>query len=211
MYANRYRGQRDFKIATFEEQLLLILELNHSTGRDVGLYPEVKSPKWHQQQGHDISQRVIDLLRKYRLDKRTANIYLQCFDFRELKRIRHQLNGKLKLVQLLGENDWQESDTDYDYLRTAKGMAEIAAVAQGVGPWFPQLFVNPLGVNGQLSSWVSEAKKHQLLIHPYTHRVDQLPTEMSSQQLLDRLFNEAGVDGIFTDFPDTVRRYRGSE
>jgi glycerophosphoryl diester phosphodiesterase len=45
-------------------------------------------------------------------------------------------------------------------------------------------------------------------VHPYTFRRDELPAGVESlDELLDIFFNRAGVDGVFTDFPDTVRYY----
>ena len=44
-----------------------------------------------------------------------------------------------------------------------------------------------------------------LLVHPYTLRRDELPKGINSfTELLDILIYQAGVDGLFTDFPDIV-------
>lgn len=204
VYPKRYLGQGRFRIPTLEEEILHIQALNKATGKDVGLYPEIKSPKWHRQQGYDISKTVMALLRDYQLDKVDANIFLQCFDFNELVRIRREINAKLPLVQLIGENEWGESDTDYDYLRTAAGITELSRVVQGVGPWYPQLYsFNEQGVPMKLD-WVKIAQAHGLKIHPYTYRIDDLQDKVKAQQLLDVLFEKIGVDGVFTDFPDVV-------
>ena len=40
-------------------------------------------------------------------------------------------------------------------------------------------------------------------VHTYTVRADQLPEYTTDvNQLYDLLYNQAGVDGLFTDFPD---------
>lgn len=40
-------------------------------------------------------------------------------------------------------------------------------------------------------------------MQPYTLRVDDLPKfAKSADDLLNLLFNKAGVDGLFSDFPD---------
>ena len=44
-------GQSSFRISTFEEEIELIQGLNRSTGRNVGLYPEIKSPAFHRHEG----------------------------------------------------------------------------------------------------------------------------------------------------------------
>ena len=45
----------------------------------------------------------------------------------------------LRMVQLIGENSWRESATDFDFLRSPEGLAEVAEYAQGIGPWLPQV------------------------------------------------------------------------
>lgn len=201
VFPNRYAGQSEFKIATFEQQLDLIAQLNRQFSRNVGIYPEIKSPAWHKKEGADISEKVLAILRKHQLDDPSKPVYIQCFDFSETKRLRLELNVKAKLVQLLGENDWNESSSDYNFLRTPAGLAEIAKVANGIGPWIPQLI--DLKVM-KPTSLAHDAKKAGLVIHPYTFRKDQLPPGISSEQSLDLLFNVLKVDGVFTDFTDTV-------
>ena len=45
-------------------------------------------------------------------------------------------------------------------------------------------------------------------MHPYTLRADELPKFADSMDdALDVLFNEAGVDGLFSDFPDLVVKW----
>jgi len=183
----------DFRLHTLEEEIELIQGLNKSTGRNVGIYPEIKDPAWHREQGHDISPVVIRILADYGYTKAADNIYLQCFDFDELKRIKNELKCKLKLIQLTEE--------DFD-------LADVASYAYGIGPWIKQL-ITGLDKDGRpiISDLAAKAGAHGLKIHPYTFRVDGLPAGMSADQLLDTLFNQIGVDGIFSDFPDVSRDF----
>ena len=48
----------------FEDELKLIQGLNKSTGKDVGVYVEVKEPAFHAREGKDITKAVIDMLDK---------------------------------------------------------------------------------------------------------------------------------------------------
>jgi glycerophosphoryl diester phosphodiesterase len=99
---------------------------------------------------------------------------------------------------LIGENDWQESDTDYDRLKTSEGIGEIAKYADGIGPWWNQLIDN----KKQVSDIVGFAKHHKLTIHPFTFRADELPQWADSYQAWLILFiDTVKVDGLFTDFP----------
>ncbi|MDC0602045.1 glycerophosphodiester phosphodiesterase [Aliiglaciecola sp.] len=204
VFASRYQGQSPFRIATFEQHIQLIQQLNKQFNQKIGLYPEIKSPAWHRQQGADISAIVLNILRKYDLDSSDSQVYVQCFDFAETQRLRNELGAKVKLVQLIAENDWNESTTDYNELKTSAGLKKIALVAQGIGPWMPQLFdIKKMKV----TSLSGDAKRLGLHIHPYTFRKDQLPEGLDVKTTLDLLFKELEVDGVFTDFTDVVVSY----
>ncbi|GGO72403.1 glycerophosphodiester phosphodiesterase [Bowmanella pacifica] len=212
VFANRYQHNGSnsdlFKIATFEQQINLISELNRSRGTNIGLYPELKSPAFHRAAGQDISQIFMAMLEKYKLNQADANMFVQCFDFNETRRLRNELGLKTGLVQLLAENSWQESDNDYAYLRSAQGLKEIAQVADGIGPWLPQLVDFETQAPTQL---LMNAKAQGLKIHPYTLRADQLPPNLNWQQALTLTFDWLKVDGVFTDFPDKVSQYLQSK
>ncbi|GGA67631.1 glycerophosphoryl diester phosphodiesterase [Neiella marina] len=197
--------QLGLRIPTLAEEIQLIQGLNQSTGMAVGIYPEIKAPDWHRSQGQDISAKVLAVLAHYGYTERHHAVYLQCFDANELQRIRHKLGSKLKLVQLIGENSWQESTTNYDWLKSAQGISDIASYADGIGPWWPQLLDN----HQQPSSLVNYARDQQLIIHPYTFRTDQLPEWADSyQQWLEVFVSVVKVDGVFTDFPKRTIQIR---
>ena len=204
VFPNRYQGKGTFHIATFEEQIELIQQLNRQLNKTTGFYPEIKSPAWHREQGVDISQLVMAVLRKHQLDDADKAIYVQCFDFAETLRLRNDLKVKVKLIQLVGENDWQESTTDYDFLKTPLGLEAIAKVAQGIGPWIPQLIDLE---TMQPTAFVKQAHIAGLQVHPYTFRKDALPDNVNQKQTLNMLFKELQVDGVFTDFTDTLVSY----
>jgi len=208
VFASRFQGNADFKIATFAEELELIAQLNRQFKRNVGYYPEIKSPKWHRDQGVDISAIVLNILRDYQLDDAEKAIFVQCFDFAETKRLRSELGAKVKLIQLIGENDWLESGTDYNQLQTPAGLSELAEYVQGIGPWLPQIF----DITTQQATGL-EANAHQrgLAVHPYTFRLDALPEGITSEQMLRIVFEQLIIDGLFTDFTDTVVDYLGDK
>jgi glycerophosphoryl diester phosphodiesterase len=56
-----------------------------------------------------------------------------------------------------------------------------------------------------VSSLVADAQQAGLQVHPYTFRADtgQVPTYARDfDHMLELFFINAGVDGVFTDFPD---------
>ena len=193
-YPNRFpAGSTNFTIPTLAEELEFIQGLNHSTGRDVGIYPEIKKPAWHQAQGGCITEIILSTLADFGYEARNSNCYLQCFDAEETRRIRHELGSELKLIQLIGMNAWQEAPTDFENLLTQEGLQEVAGYADGIGPWIPMALSTPL---------IQQAHVCGLLVHPYTVRKDDMPERVSTiHELLNRLA-ELGADGVFSDFPD---------
>jgi glycerophosphoryl diester phosphodiesterase len=211
-YPHRFpAGPSGFSIPTLEEEILLLQGLMTTLGRDIGIYPEIKDPAWHHHHGYDISRVVLDLLAQYGYAARTDHIYLQSFDPAELQRIRDELGSDLKLVQLIGENDWNETDIDYDYMRTPDGLATVALYADGIGPAINHvLHWNDNGLVS-VTTLTDNAHRFGLVVHPYTLRRDSLPEYLPDHDaLLTMLFDRAGVDGIFTDFPDLAVRLRDS-
>ncbi len=205
VFPNRFpTGQGDFRIATLREEIKLVQGLNKSTGRSVGIYVELKRPAWHLSEGVDLSPILLQLLDDFGYRSRDDRAFVQCFDASEVRRIRRDLGCELKLVQLLGENDWGESDTDYEQLKTREGLQDIAATADGVGPWIGQL-IEMAEVDGRPVSTglVSAAHDAGLVVHPYTFRADQLaPGFDSLEEMIHWFVEELSIDGLFTDFPD---------
>lgn len=197
-------------IVTLAEEIDFVQGINQSTGRNVGLYTEVKYPAWHRGQGKDITRIVLDALRTHGYSKRSDKVFFQCFDAEELKRVHTQLKSELKLIQLIGENSWHESSVDYETMMTERGIAEVARYADGIGPEITQLVEWPTaGGKARIKPLAALAKAHGLLMHPYTLRIDSLPPNApSTTAVLDALFNGVKVDGLFSDFPDVVVRYR---
>ena len=199
-----------FTVPTLAEEIDLISGMDRSRGRSTGLYVEFKAPNWHRSQGHDLVAAVMAVLKEKGYDKRPEQVFLQCFDDSTLRYLRHEFKTQLPLIQLIGENDWSEdSAVDYDYLRTPEGLADIASYADGIGPWIQQIYLGrDKAGKARLSELVSHAQARGLLVHPYTFRSDQLPEGIDDfDTLLEIFIEQAGVDGLFTDFPDQVRDY----
>ncbi len=190
-------GKSVFRISTLVEELEMIQGLNKSTGKNIGIYPEIKEPAWHRENGMDISKIVLKTLADYGYSSADSKCFLQCFDAQELKRIKNELKSTLSLIQLMeGEMD----------------LEEVAGYAKGIGPWIGQI-VTGKNADGslELSSLVADAHARNLLVHPYTFRVDAPIHELAPEFLLQLLFNKIGVDGIFSDFPDVSGRFLESK
>lgn len=208
VFTSRYQGQHaNFTVATFAEHLELITELNRQFSTNIGVYPEIKSPAWHQAQGIDISALVLSTLKRFNFAGPNANSYVQSFDFDELKRLRNELGYKGKLVLLIGENSWQESATDFNYIRSEAGMREAAKYVDGIGPWLGHIIDTNALKQGTVKAqpWLAFAHEQQLLLHPYTFRKDALLPGISEEELLTILINTVKADGVFTDHIPPVK------
>ena len=207
----RFPGRAElFRVPTLAQEIDLISGMDHSSGRSTGLYVEFKAPNWHQAQGYDLVSAVMAVLREKQYHDRPRQVFLQCFDDKTLKYLRHELNTPLPLIQLIAENSWgEDSAVDYDYLQTAAGLKDIASYADGIGPWIMQIYQGrDASGKAQLSNLVSLAQQQGLLVHPYTFRCDELPAGIDDfNDLLEIFVQQAGVDGLFTDFPDRVSHY----
>ena len=208
VFEQRFPLERSyFRINTFAEEIELIQGLNRSTGRSVGIYPEIKSPAFHRGEGKDISVAVLNVLKAYGYDEPQHSVFLQCFDPGELQRIRGELfpamNMTVPLVQLLG------TGPEFREALTPAGMKRLASYVDGIGPSM-QLIVAPGSVAGklQITNLVQLAHGLGLVVHPYTFRRDLLPVYADDfGDLLEIFLADIGVDGVFTDFPDLTVEY----
>ncbi len=182
-----------FQIATFEELIQLTQGLNASTGRDVGIYPELKDPVFYERAGHAFSALLLEMLEKYGYTGPDANVYIQCFVPTTLKRLRDDLGAEQPLVQLISNRSLQ------DALVTDEGLDEIATYAQGIGPHKNRIEKDP--------TLVSRAHARGLVVHPYTFRDDVTPDKYASMAEELRVFlTEYNIDGAFVDHPDIMKQ-----
>ena len=147
------------------------------------------------------------MLDKYGLNNKAANVFVQCFDFSEIKRLREKLGLKTKLVQLFAENDWQESPTDCDWLKSQKGLQALTEHVDGVGPWYAQMIDKDAKGGWSKSDFAKRLSAYPFTVHVYTFREEQIPNGLNSVSLLN-LFERVGADGAFTDQVPPVRQWR---
>ena len=184
------------------EEIETVDRLNQASAKRTGVYIELKRPEFHEREGLDIYQAVIDTLTTFDRLGENAETVIQCFDPETLKRFAHEGIFKGPLVQLvLAESiaDWRG---DFEAMHTVSGLKEVAEYAHGIGP-----DVNLLeNKSGGPSEMVLAAKKLGLFLHPYTLRADSesIPG-VNFSALHKKLFIDLEVDGAFTDFADRTR------
>lgn len=196
------KGQGNFRIATLKEHLELIQGLNQSRNAAVGVYVELKQPALHREHKLDLAKTVLQTLNEFKYTRAEDNIFVQCFEEAETKRLRTELKCRLRLIQL------------YSKRPTSAQLSEISQYADGIGINI-QALVDPASLTESSSSeevaandFVTEAHAAAMLVHAWTFRTDQLPAWAdSADDLLAFLFAEAHVDGVFADQPDAAVRY----
>ncbi|WP_348743293.1 glycerophosphodiester phosphodiesterase [Tenacibaculum sp. 190524A05c] len=194
-YPNRFpKGKGSFKLHSLQQEIELIQGLNKSTGNSIGIYPEIKNPEFHHKNGKDIAQITLEVLSEYGYTTKKDNCIFQCFDAKELERVRKELKSDLFLVQLI------------EFPEETKQLDHFATYADGIGPWYKQVIDKKVDGKWQFTSLVEDAHKLGLKVHAYTFRADQLGDFSSFEEHVNTLLFEANIDGCFTDFPDKVVR-----
>jgi len=208
-----------FRVHTFQEEIELIQGLNKSTGKNVGLYTEIKAPSFHRHEGKDISKEVLRVLKEYGYTAKSDLVYLQCFDPNELERIHNELfpefNMEVKIIQLIAETEWDLTmiyrdgvavPINYDWMFKPGAMQTLSGYADGIGPWKAMIVKNESTRDHLIiTNMVKEAHEAGMVVHPYIFRLDKgmIPKYAASfEEMLNIFYFQVGVDGVFTDFPD---------
>jgi glycerophosphoryl diester phosphodiesterase len=189
-----YDGQ--YEIPTFDEVIELAQRLGRQRGREVGIYPETKHPTYFRGIGLPIEEKLLASLTKYGWNRREAPVFIQSFEVENLRRLREQTS--VRLIQLVSDTRMLDD----------AGLAAIAKYADGIGPEMRLVIpVAPDGAAGPPTDLVRRAHAAGLLVHIWTIRIDKefLPAGYRGNAAAEyRAFREAGVDGLFTDFPDAA-------
>ncbi len=195
------RQQGNFRIATLAEHLQLIEGLNQSTRHRAGIYVELKQPESHRERQLDLTRAVLQVLTQHGYEAADSRVFVQCFSLPELQRLREELGCRLPLVWLVSQAP------------TPQELQTAAATCDGLGISLSALLSGPgSAADKQLSDIVERAHARGLQVHVWTLRTDALPSwARRTDQVIDRLVTDAGVDGIFTDQPDEVVRWRAEQ
>ena len=195
VFPNRFPlKESSFKLHSLQQEIEVIQGLNKSTGKNIGIYPEIKNPSFHREQSKDISKIVLQILSDYGYKEKSDACILQCFDAKELQRIREDLKSQLFLTQLL------------EFPEGAENFEKYASYADAIGPSIEQLLLAGMGKSDG-NKLVDKAHELKLKVHAYTFRQDEHPNFDDFEALLQFGFYDINLDGGFTDFPDTVLRF----
>jgi glycerophosphoryl diester phosphodiesterase len=222
-----------FEIPTFQEVIDLVKRQSKRRGRRIGIYPETKHPTYHQRLTPPLplEGRLVRALKRNGLNKRKSPVFIQSFEQANLKQLNTMT--PVRLVQLVDAADtdpvtgnptysppwdrpydWTVSgnpvleNRTFGFFATDEGLAEIKTYADGIGPW--KVYIVPTTGSGggdvkPPTDLVQRAHAHGLLIHTWTFRDDSFPTGYPGGPVEEYLaFYRLGIDGVFSDFPDTA-------
>ena len=220
-----------FKVPTLQEVIDLAKRESRKRGRRIGIYPETKHPTFHQTLNLPLEGRLVRVLDRNGLNKRKSPVFIQSFEQSNLKQLNTMT--PVRLVQLVDANDTDPItgnptyaapfDRPYDwtvsgnpvlqartfgFFATDEGLAEIKTYADGIGPW--KVYIIPTTGSGggdvkPPTNLIQRAHAHGLLIHTWTFRDDAFPTGYPGGPVEEYLaFYRLGIDGVFSDFPDTA-------
>lgn len=209
------------EIPTLQEIIDLAKGKSAEINRAIGIYPETKHPTYFKSIGLALEAPLLATLTANGYQGANAPVFIQSFEVSNLQYLSTKTD--LPLVQLLNNSgkpdDFIVSGNDRTYadLATASGLREIAKYAQAVGV-HKDLLV-PRDSNGKLrrrgaacrqispTSLVKDAHAAGLLVHAWTFRNEDcfLPLDFQGNPQGEyELFFSLGVDGVFSDYPDTA-------
>jgi glycerophosphoryl diester phosphodiesterase len=218
LYDGRYR------VPTFQEVVDLARHASRQYGRQIGIAPETKHPTYFRAQGKPLEPALVRTLIRNGLNRRDSKVYVQSFEVSNLMALRHVL--RVNLVQLTSATgapyDFVASGDPRTYadLVTPAGLRQVARYADVLGPDKNQIV--PRDAAGALlapTTLVRDAHRAGLRVVPYTFRNENTflpldyrrgtdPTQYGDAFAEYELFFSLGVDGLFSDNPDTAREAR---
>ncbi|NED99660.1 glycerophosphodiester phosphodiesterase [Phytoactinopolyspora halotolerans] len=207
-----------FRIPTFAEITALAAEATRRLGRPIGVYPEMKHPTHFATHGLWHDNAILRDVAAAGLD--TSQLFIQCFEPSALHRLSTRTSAPLvQLVNLNGRPyDWEHHGHGRTFadLLTPAGLQEVSRYASAIG--VHKSLVIPRDPDGRLArsnGLVAHAHDAGLAVHAWTFRNENafLPSEHrrgAQAAMFGDAFAEyaayfnAGVDGVFTDHPDTA-------
>ena len=208
-----------YEIPTFQE----VIDLAQREG--VGIYPETKHPTFFDSIGLSLEEPLVETLHANNYTKKRDPVFIQSFEVANLMELDNMT--RVPLVQLINDSgkpyDFVVSGDPRTYadLITDDGLREIATYSDGIG--VNKNLIVPRNANNELiepTDLVDRAHRAKLIVHAWTFRNENtfLPEDFregdpgSPNYLVAygdapseyALFYGTGLDGVFSDNPDTA-------
>ena len=193
-----------YPVLTLDEILALCVRMGAELGRPVGAYLELKHPTLFGELGLPLGPPLLASLEAAGLNTPDAPVIVESFDIDPLRELRAAL--RVPISQLV------EPGSAAEHLLTPDGLAEIATYAQSVSP--NKDLVIPRDAAGKLAeptALVADAHAAGLAVHCWTFRDEAQFRPTGLDPTAEYVaFLDAGVDGVFSDQPDTAVAARRS-
>ena len=223
-----YNGR--YEIPTFQEVIDLRDRLSRDLHRRIGIIPELKHSTYFRAAGLPLEEPFVRTLRRNHLDNRRAKVTVQSFEIANLKALDRQLPG-VPLVQLLDAKTRIPGDVQaaggtltYGEMATPDGLRRIARYADVASPSKDYIVPRDTTTGQSLppTTFIRDAHAAGLDVVAYTFRNENmyLPLELRLGADLTQYGNaiaeyqqffRLGVDGVFSDNPDTAKAARDDE
>ncbi|WP_136684669.1 glycerophosphodiester phosphodiesterase family protein [Falsirhodobacter xinxiangensis] len=190
---NEYPGfssDYPFVVPTFDEVLVWLDEYNAENGTDIGIYPESKAPY-----NAALNTAIAQSLSTHGYTEAADKVILQSFSFdsaEELAALTDSMMIDATIAQL-GSATLLDGVFGMTYGGEFRSLEALAEYVEGLGV---SISSPALG-----AEFISAAHDLGLVVHGWTWRPTSLEEAFAQIQPLI----EAGIDGIFTDYPDLGR------
>ena len=190
-----------YQIPTLEEHI----QVAKSAGRTVGIYPELKNPKWVnsldiiRQANTTFEDLLLGILNKHGYRERDAPCYIQSFSEDSIRAL--STKTQLPLVMLY-DQEWPIPNAD-------SKLKDLSSICYGIGIWKNMIIPVRNHYLQRTTDLLSIANKHNLKIHAFTFRnEDRYLAWNYTQDPYNEYetFLNIQIDGYFTDFPGSLKR-----
>ncbi|HEU4424356.1 MAG TPA: glycerophosphodiester phosphodiesterase [Pilimelia sp.] len=209
-----------YPVPTLQEVIDLVKRESRRRHRTIGIYPETKHPTYFRSIGLPLEEPLVGVLRHNGLAHRRAPVIIQSFETANLRAFDRVTD--VRLVQLLDATgrpyDFVAGGDPRTYadLATPAGLRWIRGYADGIGA--NKNLIVPRDADGALlapTALVRDAHRERLIVHAWTFRNENTflpldfrigtdPAARGNAEAEYRLFYGLGLDGVFSDHPDTA-------
>ncbi|MFK3981354.1 glycerophosphodiester phosphodiesterase [Micromonospora sp. NPDC050397] len=215
------------EIPTLQEVIDLAKSESRRLDRTIGIYPETKHPTYFQSIGLALEEPLVQVLKRNGLTSRKDAVFIQSFETANLRKLSKMTD--VRLAQLLDATGRPYDFTVAGDARTYQDLVKpenlkwISTYADGIGA--TKNLLVPRDASGKLlapTNVVRDAHRVGLDVHAWTFRAENqfLPTDFrigadpnarGDITAEYELFFSLGLDGVFSDHPDTAVAARAAQ
>lgn len=215
------------QIPTLQEIIDLVRSETARTGRLIGLYPETKHPSYFAGLDLALEPPLVATLRRNKLVYPWSRVFVQSFETANLRKLNGMIDVPLvQLIDVRGEPYDQVlagRARKFRSLVKPAALRDIASYADvvGVHKQFVRSWDARTGAMREPTTLVADAHAAGLLVHVWTFRNENAflpkalrrgkdPVAFGDALAEYQMYFDLGIDGVFSDFPETAYAARAS-